>query len=135
MAHLLWKFGEAALKPSQNGNKLLPPLVSFSQAMKLRSQFYKEGQPWPYEHIVPGAPQPPSGAEAYLKRQEAKELRRQQRVKEIQDAMAKMPQMIARHKELLRLDWNEVSQVDKLTMTRTAIKKSYIRKRLIKLAS
>eukprot|EP00983_Pelagomonas_calceolata_P002756 91542-Pelagomonas_calceolata.AAC.1 len=33
--------------------------------------------------------------------------------------------------ELLRLDWNEVSQVDKLTMTRTAIKKSYIRKRQV----
>jgi len=43
-AHLLWKFGEAALKPSQSGNKLLPPILSFSQAMKLRTQFAKNGQ-------------------------------------------------------------------------------------------
>jgi len=36
-------------------------------------------RPWPYEHIVPGAPEPPPGVDAYLKRQEAKEARKQER--------------------------------------------------------
>lgn len=43
-AHLLYKLGEAALKPFQSGSKVLPPLVSYAQAMRLREQFYKEGQ-------------------------------------------------------------------------------------------
>lgn len=35
MAHLLFKFGAAALKPSQSSTgKLLPPLISHAQAMK-----------------------------------------------------------------------------------------------------
>jgi hypothetical protein len=44
MAHLLWKFGEAALKPYQSGSKVLPPLISFQQAMQLRTKLSEEGQ-------------------------------------------------------------------------------------------
>jgi hypothetical protein len=46
MAHLLWKLGEAALKPrmAKSGGKLLPPLVSFEEAMRLREQVYAHGQ-------------------------------------------------------------------------------------------
>lgn len=42
MAHILFKLGEAALRPRQAADKLLPPLISFDEAMKLRAQFYKE---------------------------------------------------------------------------------------------
>ena len=33
-------------------------------------------RPWPYEHVVPGPPQPPAGADVYLQRQKDKEARR-----------------------------------------------------------
>jgi hypothetical protein len=131
-AHLLWSMGAAALKPFKSGKKLMPPRIGYAQAMRLREEFYKEGQTWPYEHIVPGVPKPPLGVEAYLLRQEAAKKERQRRAKEIQDAMQKMPELIAQHKELLRLDWEEVTQLDKLTLSRSAIKRKYINRRLAK---
>jgi len=57
------------------------------------------------------------------------------RAKEIREAMAKMPQLIAQHKASLRLDWDEVSELDKLTLTRTAIKRKYIKRRWVGPAS
>lgn len=44
MAHLLYRYGVAALMARQEGAKLLPPLLSFTDAMRLREQFYAEGQ-------------------------------------------------------------------------------------------
>jgi hypothetical protein len=43
-AHVLWQLGAAALKPRSAGGKWLPPLVSYSQAMKLRAQLAEENQ-------------------------------------------------------------------------------------------
>lgn len=43
MAHLLYRFGEAALRPRMQGKTLLPPLISFANAMKLREEFSQEG--------------------------------------------------------------------------------------------
>lgn len=44
MAHLLWKFGAEALKPRNLNGKVLPPLLSHAEAMKLREKFYAQGQ-------------------------------------------------------------------------------------------
>jgi hypothetical protein len=34
---------------------------------------------WPYEHIVPGPPKPPVGAEEFLKRKAEREAKKQKR--------------------------------------------------------
>lgn len=44
MAHLLYRFGAAALQARRQGDKLLPPMIAFKDAMLLREQFYAEGQ-------------------------------------------------------------------------------------------
>ena len=45
MAHLLRRIGEAALKSRKTSDgKLLPPLIGQEDAMKLREQFYRDGQ-------------------------------------------------------------------------------------------
>lgn len=151
MAHLLRQLGAAALKPRIVAGKQLEPAISFEQAMKLREQFYMNGQcvnytaplplpsplltlqpdlclflirTWPYESIVPGPPQPPPGGEQYLERKKLKEEAKAKRLaglegqhslfqwrallvlacclprrqKEIQTALAKMPQLIAEYK-------------------------------------
>ncbi|KAJ9510999.1 hypothetical protein QJQ45_027876 [Haematococcus lacustris] len=104
MANLLYRMGAAALLPRKKaGGQVLPALIDLDTAMRLREKFYQEGQVWPYEHIVPGLPQPPKGSEAYLKRQKAKELKKQARLKEVQDAMAQMPQLVEQYRAVNRL--------------------------------
>ncbi|KAL6763297.1 hypothetical protein V8C86DRAFT_2498377 [Haematococcus lacustris] len=133
MANLLYRMGAAALLPRKKaGGQVLPALIDLDTAMRLREKFYQEGQVWPYEHIVPGLPQPPKGSEAYLKRQKAKELKKQARLKEVQDAMAQMPQLVEQYRARRVIDWEQVSAVDKLTLTRTAIRHKYIRAKLAK---
>ena len=44
MAHILYRLGEAALKPRRQGGKLLPPIIGVAEAMRLREQSYREGQ-------------------------------------------------------------------------------------------
>jgi hypothetical protein len=43
MAHLLRRLGEAALRPRHVNGELLPPLLTFQDALKLREQFYRDG--------------------------------------------------------------------------------------------
>lgn len=127
-AHILYKLGEKALKQTKNGS----PIISRTQAMQLRAQFHREDQPWPYEDIVPGPPQMPPGSAAYLNRKAAKTAAKQARLKEIQDAMAKMPTLVSQYRAARKMDWDEVEPVDLLTMTRTAIRQKYVKRRLIK---
>jgi hypothetical protein len=42
--NILYQLGAAALKPRRSGDKLLPPIISYGQAMKLREQMYAEKQ-------------------------------------------------------------------------------------------
>ncbi|KAG2485711.1 hypothetical protein HYH03_015595 [Edaphochlamys debaryana] len=100
--------------------------------MRLREEFYKNGLKWPHEGIVPGKPQEPPGCAAYIKRQEEKNAKRAARVKQISDAMAAMPKMITEYKASRRLDWEEVSAIDRLLLTPGQIKDKYVRKRLMK---
>lgn len=79
MAHYLSRFGAAALRPRQGNGIILPPLIQFHDALKLREQFYAAGQPWPFEDIVPGPAKPPAGAAHYLKRQHDKAAARAKR--------------------------------------------------------
>ncbi len=45
MAHLLRRLGESALKVRRTGNnQALPPIIKFDDAMRLREQFYRDGQ-------------------------------------------------------------------------------------------
>mmetsp|Transcript_7103 Transcript_7103/g.15565 ORF Transcript_7103/g.15565 Transcript_7103/m.15565 type:complete len:137 (-) Transcript_7103:738-1148(-) len=132
MAHLLRRFGVAALKPREADGKLIPAMITFREAMRLREQFYRDGLKWPYEDVVPGTPQPPPGADTYLKRQQEKAQKRAQREKEIKAAMAKMPQMIEEYRALRRLDWQEVTPLDKLTLSPRQIREKYVKKRLLK---
>jgi hypothetical protein len=45
MAHLLRRIGEAALKGRKTSDgKFLPPIISREDAMRLREQFYRDGQ-------------------------------------------------------------------------------------------
>lgn len=44
MAHLLYRYGVAALMARREGAKVLPPMLSFTDAMRLREQFYADGQ-------------------------------------------------------------------------------------------
>nr|8A22_AJ Chain AJ, mL64 [Polytomella magna]8APN_AJ Chain AJ, mL64 [Polytomella magna]8APO_AJ Chain AJ, mL64 [Polytomella magna] len=120
-AHYLQRFGEAAL----------PPLVPFSEALKIREEAYKLGQVWPFEHVVPGVPKAPN-ATAYLERKKQKEEKRTKRAKEINDALAKMPQLIADYKAARKIDWAEVSIIDKLTLSKKQIREKYVKRRLMK---
>lgn len=80
MAHLLRRLGAAALKPRIRGDgRILPAMISTEEAMQLRAQFYAAGQPWPYEDLVPGPPQKPYNADAYLARAAEREQRRKAR--------------------------------------------------------
>ncbi|GIL91732.1 hypothetical protein Vretimale_14861 [Volvox reticuliferus] len=132
MAHLLHRFGAKALLPRKKGDKILPPLISFENALKLREQFYAIGFQWPYENIVPGKPQLPPGSEAYAARQREKEQKRAAREKEIADAMAAMPKRIAEYRESRKLDWSEVSALDRLLLTPGQIREKYVRRRLMR---
>lgn len=133
MAHLLYRFGARALLPKNIGDKRLPPMISRDNALKLREQFYAAKQQWPYEHIVPGVPKLPPGSQQYLARQQAKQEKRAARAKEIQDALSKMPKLIGDYRESRRLDLSEVSQLDKLTLSRGQMYEKYVKRRLAKL--
>ncbi|GFR47247.1 hypothetical protein Agub_g8932 [Astrephomene gubernaculifera] len=132
MAHLLHRFGARALLPRKDGEKLLPPLLGLQEALKLREQYYVAGRPWPFEDIVPGRPQPPPGCEAYEARKKEKAQKQAAREKQISDAMTAMPKLIAEYKASRRLDWTEVSALDRLLMTSGQIREKYVRKRLSK---
>ncbi|GAX83245.1 hypothetical protein CEUSTIGMA_g10671.t1 [Chlamydomonas eustigma] len=130
MAHILRRLGQSALLPTKGelGEILSPPVIKFEDAMKLREQFYRDGLKWPYEHIVPGNPQPPPGAALYLERRKQKQEKRLERQKEIAAAMAKMPKLIEEYKASRKLNWDEVSLIDKLTLSQGQIKEKYIRR-------
>eukprot|EP00955_Chlamydomonas_euryale_P095053 364909-Chlamydomonas_euryale.AAC.5 len=135
MAHLLARLGAAALRPrpGRGGGGALPPLIPREEAMRLREQFYASGEQWPYEDIVPGPPQEPHNAAAYLARAASKERMRAARNAEIKAAMARMPAMVAEYRAARKLDWSEVSPLDKLTMTQAQIKEKYIKRKLARL--
>jgi hypothetical protein len=44
MAHILRRIGASALLKRKVGNRTLPPLISGEEAMRLREQFYRDGQ-------------------------------------------------------------------------------------------
>ncbi|GLC50176.1 hypothetical protein PLESTB_000350800 [Pleodorina starrii] len=100
--------------------------------MKLREQYYAIGLSWPFEDIVPGKPQLPPGSDKYAARQREKEQKRAAREKEIADAMASMPKRIADYRESRKLDWSEVSAIDRLLLTPGQIREKYVRRRLMR---
>lgn len=51
------------------------------------------------------------------------------RQKEIQEAMAKMPKLIEEYRAARRLNWDEVTPLDKLTLTQSQIREKYIKRR------
>jgi hypothetical protein len=51
------------------------------------------------------------------------------RQQEIQEAMAKMPKLIEEYRAVRQLNWEEVSPLDKLTLTQSQIRDKYIKRR------
>eukprot|EP00798_Chlamydomonas_sp_ICE-L_P031429 gene31429-6605_t len=107
MAHLLRRFGAKALKQRYVDGYILPPMLSSGDAMKLREQFYRDGQMvLQYERSKSR-----SNFEGLVYR--------------IQGSFHLCLYSYA----LRRLDWTEITPLDKLTLSPRQIREKYVKRK------
>ncbi|KAK9822808.1 hypothetical protein WJX81_001356 [Elliptochloris bilobata] len=102
MAHLLKKFGEGVLKPRFVNGLWHKPNISKRVAAVLKKTALFQGQEWPYpEPEKPQHPTKPRGPFGQYKRPKGHkhEKAKQQRLLDIEKALAEQPKKIAEYRE------------------------------------
>eukprot|EP00884_Botryococcus_braunii_P000586 jgi/Botrbrau1/10528/Bobra.7_1s0009.1 len=111
MAHLLAKFGEAALRPHLVGGSWHKPIISGRIAALLRKKELLAGRPWPYEKE--STQKKPFGFKRF-KGHKVDKLSAA-RKEEIAKNMEEMPAKIAAYRESMKL--KPGSLIDRLLLT------------------